>query len=159
MACSWRRLLAGSTQHVATDTHTPVFGAALQRDNNNTGRQDRTQPLPPPATMAALPEKPWMTTGPDLLAHFGVTQEDGLSEAQVAEAREAHGYNELPAEETKSMFALVLEQFDDLLVQILLLAAVISFVSSSHTQRALPLSSDLIADCVLLFRKQLEAVQ
>lgn len=36
---------------------------------------------------------------------------------------------ELPAEEGKSLWQLVLEQFDDLLVKILLLAAIISFVS------------------------------
>ena len=36
--------------------------------------------------------------------------------------------SELPAEEGKSLLTLVLEQFDDLLVKILLLAAVISFV-------------------------------
>lgn len=37
--------------------------------------------------------------------------------------------SELPAEEGKSLFQLVIEQFDDLLVKILLLAAIISFVS------------------------------
>jgi Ca2+ transporting ATPase len=37
--------------------------------------------------------------------------------------------SELPAEEGKSLLTLVLEQFDDLLVKILLLAAIISFVS------------------------------
>ena len=37
--------------------------------------------------------------------------------------------SELPAEEGKSLWQLVLEQFDDLLVKILLLAAIISFVS------------------------------
>ena len=36
---------------------------------------------------------------------------------------------ELPAEEGKTLWQLVLEQFDDLLVKILLLAAIISFVS------------------------------
>ena len=36
--------------------------------------------------------------------------------------------SELPAEEGKSLWELVLEQFDDLLVKILLLAAIISFV-------------------------------
>ena len=38
-------------------------------------------------------------------------------------------FTELPAEEGKSLWQLVLEQFDDLLVKILLLAAIISFVS------------------------------
>ena len=37
-------------------------------------------------------------------------------------------FSELPAEEGKSLWELVLEQFDDLLVKILLLAAIISFV-------------------------------
>ena len=37
-------------------------------------------------------------------------------------------FSELPAEEGKSLWQLVLEQFDDLLVKILLLAAIISFV-------------------------------
>lgn len=36
---------------------------------------------------------------------------------------------ELPTEEGKTIWQLVLEQFDDLLVKILLLAAIISFVS------------------------------
>lgn len=41
---------------------------------------------------------------------------------------------ELPAEEGKTLLQLILEQFDDLLVKILLLAAIISFVSA-HTKR------------------------
>ena len=39
-------------------------------------------------------------------------------------------FPELPADEGKSLWQLVLEQFDDLLVKILLMAAIISFVSS-----------------------------
>lgn len=38
-------------------------------------------------------------------------------------------FSELPTEEGKTIWQLVLEQFDDLLVKILLLAAIISFVS------------------------------
>ena len=37
-------------------------------------------------------------------------------------------YGELPAEEGKPLWQLILAQFDDLLVKILLLAAIISFV-------------------------------
>jgi len=60
--------------------------------------------------------------------YFSVNTERGLSQDQVKKAKEKYGPNELPAEEGKSLLTLVLEQFDDLLVKILLLAAVISFV-------------------------------
>lgn len=44
---------------------------------------------------------------------------------QVARARVQYGRNELPTEPAPSIFKLLLEQFDDLLVKILLAAAVI----------------------------------
>uniref|UniRef100_A0A665V5B5 Calcium-transporting ATPase n=1 Tax=Echeneis naucrates TaxID=173247 RepID=A0A665V5B5_ECHNA len=64
----------------------------------------------------------------DVLSHFGVTEEIGLSPEQVEKNLNKYGYNELPAEEGKSIWELVVEQFEDLLVRILLLAACISFV-------------------------------
>uniref|UniRef100_A0A8D1FG39 P-type Ca(2+) transporter n=1 Tax=Sus scrofa TaxID=9823 RepID=A0A8D1FG39_PIG len=64
----------------------------------------------------------------DVLRRFSVTAEGGLSPAQVTRARERYGPNELPTEEGKSLWELVLEQFEDLLVRILLLAALVSFV-------------------------------
>jgi len=64
----------------------------------------------------------------DVLKHFRVSSDSGLSESQVKENLAKYGPNELPAEEGKSILELILEQFDDLLVKILLLAAIISFV-------------------------------
>jgi len=64
----------------------------------------------------------------DVLKHFRVDPGSGLSESQVKDHLAKYGPNELPAEEGKSIWELVLEQFDDLLVKILLLAAIISFV-------------------------------
>uniref|UniRef100_F1RGR0 Calcium-transporting ATPase n=1 Tax=Sus scrofa TaxID=9823 RepID=F1RGR0_PIG len=58
----------------------------------------------------------------DVLRRFSVTAEGGLSPAQVTRARERYGPN------GKSLWELVLEQFEDLLVRILLLAALVSFV-------------------------------
>jgi Ca2+ transporting ATPase len=59
---------------------------------------------------------------------FKVSQTNGLNEEQVQAGLEKYGFNELPPEEGKSLLALILEQFDDLLVKILLAAAVISFI-------------------------------
>ncbi|XP_057357004.1 sarcoplasmic/endoplasmic reticulum calcium ATPase 3 isoform X4 [Manis pentadactyla] len=64
----------------------------------------------------------------EVLRRFSVTAEVGLSPAQVTGARERYGPNELPTEEGKSLWELVLEQFEDLLVRILLLAALVSFI-------------------------------
>ncbi|XP_043571638.1 sarcoplasmic/endoplasmic reticulum calcium ATPase 2 [Chiloscyllium plagiosum] len=64
----------------------------------------------------------------EVLAYFNVNETTGLSLDQVKKHKERWGPNELPAEEGKSLWELVVEQFEDLLVRILLLAACISFV-------------------------------
>ncbi|NWI85463.1 AT2A3 ATPase, partial [Pitta sordida] len=64
----------------------------------------------------------------DVLRRFGVSESCGLSPEQVRRHREKYGPNELPAEEGKSLWELVLEQFEDLLVRILLIAAFLSFI-------------------------------
>jgi len=69
-----------------------------------------------------------MKTWQQCCDYFNVTPDRGLSKDQVKKNVAKYGLNELPAEEGKSLWQLVLEQFDDLLVKILLLAAVISFV-------------------------------
>lgn len=64
----------------------------------------------------------------EVLQFFQTDGERGLSDSQVKKYQEKYGPNELPAEEGKALWQLILEQFDDLLVKILLLAAIISFV-------------------------------
>ncbi|XP_067118952.1 calcium-transporting ATPase sarcoplasmic/endoplasmic reticulum type-like isoform X2 [Centruroides vittatus] len=64
----------------------------------------------------------------EITEYYGTDLERGLSEEQVRKYQEKYGPNELPAEEGKPLWQLILEQFDDLLVKILLLAAIISFV-------------------------------
>nr|XP_055031077.1 ATPase sarcoplasmic/endoplasmic reticulum Ca2+ transporting 1, like isoform X1 [Misgurnus anguillicaudatus] len=64
----------------------------------------------------------------ECLAYFGVNETTGLTPDQFKRNLTKYGYNELPAEEGKTIWELVVEQFEDLLVRILLLAACISFV-------------------------------
>jgi Ca2+ transporting ATPase len=64
----------------------------------------------------------------EVVNYFKTDENTGLSDEQVQRYQEKYGPNELPVEEGKSLWELVLEQFDDLLVKILLLAAIISFV-------------------------------
>ncbi|NXE69428.1 AT2A3 ATPase, partial [Calcarius ornatus] len=58
----------------------------------------------------------------DVLRRFGVSESCGLSPEQVRRNREKYGPN------GKSLWELVLEQFEDLLVRILLMAAFLSFI-------------------------------
>lgn len=60
----------------------------------------------------------WAYPPEECLDYFDVTAEGGLSDAGVAEARAKYGWNELEAPETKPLWKLVLEQFDDLLVKV-----------------------------------------
>uniref|UniRef100_H2ZGA4 Calcium-transporting ATPase n=1 Tax=Ciona savignyi TaxID=51511 RepID=H2ZGA4_CIOSA len=69
-------------------------------------------------------------TSAEVLSYFSVSPTQGLSDEQVKRNRAKYGPNELPAEEGKSLWQMVVEQFEDLLVRILLLAAIISFVKS-----------------------------
>lgn len=64
----------------------------------------------------------------EVLGHFNVKESHGLSAAQVQQAEAKYGKNVLPEEEATSLFAMILEQFKDQLVIILLGSAVISFV-------------------------------
>lgn len=60
--------------------------------------------------------------------HYGVSRKSGLSTAEVENRRKIYGYNELEKHEGQSIWSLIMEQFNDTLVRILLLAAVVSFV-------------------------------
>ncbi|RYP92741.1 hypothetical protein DL770_001130 [Monosporascus sp. CRB-9-2] len=65
---------------------------------------------------------------PDVLGHFGVDPKSGLTDKQVDKLREKHGRNVIPEEPPTPLWELILEQFKDQLVIILLGSAAISFV-------------------------------
>lgn len=60
--------------------------------------------------------------------HFGVNKKIGLRFYDVEKKILTYGYNDLEKHESQSIWALVLDQFNDTLVRILLVAAVISFI-------------------------------
>ncbi|GKU02213.1 unnamed protein product, partial [Fusarium langsethiae] len=64
----------------------------------------------------------------DVLASFNVNENTGLSDAQVTELRSKHGRNSIPEEPPTPLWELILEQFKDQLVIILLGSAAVSFV-------------------------------
>jgi hypothetical protein len=72
----------------------------------------------------------WANTVEEALSRHGTDAEKGLTAAQVTKLRAEFGPNELDKEEGTPLWKLVLQQFDDLLVKILLGAATLSFVSA-----------------------------
>lgn len=64
----------------------------------------------------------------DVLKDLQTTLEQGISSAEAKKRLEKYGENQLAEEEGKSLWELIVEQFEDLLVRILLLAATISFI-------------------------------
>ncbi|GLT79803.1 hypothetical protein SLA2020_512770 [Shorea laevis] len=78
-----------------------------------------------------MEEKPfpaWSLPVEQCLKEYGVKLDKGLSNYEVEKRRERYGLNELAKQKGKPLWLLVLEQFDDMLVKILLIAAFISFI-------------------------------
>ncbi|XP_076815494.1 sarcoplasmic/endoplasmic reticulum calcium ATPase 1-like isoform X1 [Clavelina lepadiformis] len=73
-------------------------------------------------------EDAYSKTTYEVLANFNVSEKLGLHADDVRTNREKYGPNELPAEEGKPLWKMVVEQFEDLLIRILLFAAIISFI-------------------------------
>ena len=76
----------------------------------------------------------------------------GLTQGQVEKARQAHGPNLLAEAKKKSLLLIFLEQFKDLLVLILIVAAVISLISGQG-------ESSIVIFAVILLNAVLGTVQ
>ncbi|KAH7912139.1 hypothetical protein BJ138DRAFT_1005081 [Hygrophoropsis aurantiaca] len=73
-------------------------------------------------------DTPWTKLPESILEHFSVDSSRGLSADQAAKHAELYGRNELPEDPPTPLWELILEQFKDQLVLILLASAVISFI-------------------------------
>lgn len=74
-------------------------------------------------------EAPWAFPADEVLAEFGA-RPHGLSDADVTRRREAHGRNELPAVPPTPAWRRFLAHFDDVLIYILLAAAVLKAIAA-----------------------------
>lgn len=73
-------------------------------------------------------EAPWAFSPQRVLDAYSTSTKTGLSADTIETHRKRYGFNTIPPTAAKSLFKLVLEQFQDQLVIILLLAAVVSFI-------------------------------
>lgn len=71
---------------------------------------------------------PHSKSNEEILSEYSVSVEKGLSDAEVSANRQKYGENKLREKKKKTNFQRFLEQFKDVMIIILLVAAVISFV-------------------------------
>jgi|APGre2960657444_1045066.scaffolds.fasta_scaffold00197_13 magnesium-transporting ATPase (P-type) len=76
----------------------------------------RSQPVEEAPAGGAYPA--WARSVAEVESHWHVNVARGLSEAQVTAQRVQFGFNELDKEQSKPLWKLVLEQFDDPLVKV-----------------------------------------
>ena len=72
--------------------------------------------------------KAWAKGVGECEEHYKVSVKTGLSHEEVEKRRQIYGSNELDKHDGQSIWSLIVEQFNDTLVRILLAAAIISFV-------------------------------
>eukprot|EP00930_Biecheleria_cincta_P031203 TRINITY_DN2165_c0_g1_i2.p1 TRINITY_DN2165_c0_g1~~TRINITY_DN2165_c0_g1_i2.p1 ORF type:complete len:1036 (+),score=236.67 TRINITY_DN2165_c0_g1_i2:91-3198(+) len=85
--------------------------------------------------MAKKIEAPHCMSPEQVLKFYDVSVDKGLTSSQVQE-QQAFGKNVLDEQEKKSLLALVLEQFEDSLVRILLASATVSFLLAFFDEEA-----------------------
>ncbi|KAB8230689.1 calcium-transporting ATPase [Aspergillus alliaceus] len=73
-------------------------------------------------------EHSYLHSPAEVLEHFGVLEHSGLSQEQVSKSRLKYGLNALAEDPPTPLWELILEQFKDQLVLILLGSAALSFV-------------------------------
>lgn len=92
----------------------------------------------------------------ELLAHFNVTPQGGLSEEEAGRRREDSGYNELSEGERLSPFTLLLNQFKDFMVLVLMGATLVSGLLGEYLD-AVTIIAIIILNGILGFVQEFRA--
>ena len=83
-----------------------------------------------------------------VLKAFNVNKDKGLSNEQLENSKEQYGFNELVEKKKKSLLAVFLEQFKDLLVIILIAAGVIS-IFTDNVESTIVIFAVIILNAIL----------
>ncbi|KAL3678039.1 hypothetical protein R1sor_020995 [Riccia sorocarpa] len=109
----------------APGTNLPAAGSQHQKEGKENGGSG-TDSHKGSAGLRVFPA--WARSVDEVAEHYEVDIYSGLTSQQVEESRSLYGWNELDKPSQKPLWKLVLEQFEDPLVQILLAAAGVSFI-------------------------------
>ncbi len=102
--------------------------------------------------------KPWAREAQEILDHFSVSPGKGLSDSQVKEARKKFGPNLLKKAERRSLWSILMNQVESLVVIILAAAGAVSFVLG-HWLEGSAIVVALLINTVIGFFTELNAVR
>jgi magnesium-transporting ATPase (P-type) len=91
----------------------------------------------------------FLLTTKQVADYFDVDPRFGLNKGQVAKFSEKYGKNSLPEDEKTPLWKMILEQFQDQLVIILMVAAVISFVLAFFEEKHPGAEEGLFHSCLI----------
>ncbi|MCC7450725.1 MAG: cation-translocating P-type ATPase [Anaerolineae bacterium] len=95
---------------------------------------------------------------PDVLAKLGVQRATGLTTAQVEQKTQQYGRNVLPTGEGRSWAQLLLSQFTDVMVIVLIIAAIISYLIGD-AKDAIIILAIIVLNAALGFYQENQAEQ
>eukprot|EP00127_Corallochytrium_limacisporum_P003416 Clim_evm44s149 gene=Clim_evmTU44s149 len=95
-------------------------------------------------------EDAYKNTVAAVLKKLNTSEDKGLTSKQVEDNQAKYGKNEIPEEDKKSILELIVEQFEDLLVRILLAAAVVSFGLAFYEEDADDITAAFVEPMVIL---------
>ena len=113
-----------------------------------------TVPAPPGRTPPAEPDAPHHRPAPEVAADHGVDPSTGLTTIEAASRLANHGPNELAAAPRIPAWRRFLAQFKDLLILILLGAAVVAFVVSGEIKTPAVVLTVVLLNAVIGFMQE-----
>lgn len=102
--------------------------------------------------------KPWSKSADKILSELEVKDDEGLSPAEVKKRRKEYGRNKLRESETKNVWKILVDQFNSLIVIILLVAVGLSFLFG-QTIEAFAILAVVIVNGVVGFFTEYRAVK
>ncbi|MGM0689059.1 MAG: cation-transporting P-type ATPase [Bacillota bacterium] len=75
-----------------------------------------------------LPQKPWAQKDREILDFFSVEQKEGLSQKQVKKQRSKFGPNKFKKAKKKSVFPILINQVESIVVVVVAAVGTLSFV-------------------------------
>lgn len=111
-----------------------------------------------PAPQDSLPEHPWSLNAEGLAREQGTSPERGLDEAEAKERLQRHGPNQLREIEPKSALAILVDQFANLLVGLLAIAAIAALIFGKWIE-GIAIGIALMINAVIGFFTELKATR